>query len=70
MKLIDFLYGSWKYNPSKTKIKRPLSDSSSESEHETDKNYQFIILESIEETLITKLSPFFIQKKKYIYIYI
>ena len=33
------------------KIKRPLSESSSESEHETDKNfYQFIVLKSIAET--------------------
>ena len=44
------------------KIKRHLSESSSESEHETNENfYQFIVLESIEETLI-KLSPFLIQK--------
>ena len=36
----DFLYGLWKYNPSKDqKIKRPLSESSSESEHETNKNF-------------------------------
>ena len=40
------------------KIKRPLSESFSEREHETNENfYQFIVLESIEETLITKLSP-------------
>ena len=45
------------------KIKRPLLESSSESEHETNENfYQFIVLESIEETPITKLSPFLIQK--------
>ena len=44
------------------KIKRPLSESSSEIEHETDENYQFIVLESIEETPITKLSSFLIQK--------
>ena len=45
------------------KIKRPLSESSSESKHKTNDNfYQFIILESIEETPITKLSPFLIQK--------
>ena len=43
------------------KIKRPLSES--ESVHETDENfYQFIVLESIEETPIAKLSPFLIQK--------
>ena len=43
------------------KMKRPLTES--ESENETDENfYQFIVLESIEETLITKLSPFLIQK--------
>ena len=43
------------------KIKRPLTES--ESEHETDENsYQFIVLESIEETSITKLSPFLIKK--------
>ena len=42
-------------------MKRPLKES--ESEHETDENfYQFIVLESIEETPITKLSPFLIQK--------
>ena len=60
----EFLYGLWKYNPSKNqKIKRPLTESSSESEHETNENfYQFIVLESIEETPITKLSPFLIQK--------
>ena len=48
----------------KTKnIKRPLSESSSESEHGTNENfYQFIVLESIEETPITKLSPFLIEK--------
>ena len=41
------------------KMKRPLT----ESEHEMDeKFYQFIVLESIEETPITKLSPFLIQK--------
>ena len=46
----------------KTKnIKRPLSEP--ESEHETNENfYQFIVLESIEETPITKLFPFLIQK--------
>ena len=43
------------------KMERPLTES--ESEHETDKNfYQFIVLGSIEETPITKLSPFLIQK--------
>ena len=43
------------------KMKRPLTES--ESENETDENfYQFIVLESIEETPITKLSPFLIQK--------
>ena len=48
----------------KTKrMKRPLSESTSESEHETNENfYPFIVLESIEETPITKLSPFLIQK--------
>ena len=48
----------------KTKrIKRSLSESSSESEHETDESfYQSIVLESIEETPVTKLSPFLIQK--------
>ena len=58
----DFLYGLWKYNPSKTKkIKWLLS--ASESEHETDENfYQFIVIKSIEETPITKLSSFLIQK--------
>ena len=45
------------------KIKRPLSESSLESEHEANENfYQFIVLESIEETPITKLFPFLIQK--------
>ena len=45
------------------KIKRPLSESSSESGHETNENfYQFIVLELIEETPITKLSPILIQK--------
>ena len=45
------------------KIKRPLSESFSESEHKTNENfYQFIVLESIEETPITRLSPFLIQK--------
>ena len=35
----------------------------SESEHKTNENfYQFIVLESIEETPITKLYPFLIQK--------
>ena len=44
------------------KIKRPLSES--ESEHEINENfYQFIVLESIEETPITKLSSFLIQKQ-------
>ena len=58
----DFLYGLWKYNPSKNqKIKRPLSES--ESEHEMNENFhQFIVLESRKETSITKLSPFLIQK--------
>ena len=43
------------------KMKRPLKES--ESEHETDGNfYQFIVLESIEETPMIKLSPFLIQK--------
>ena len=43
------------------KKKRPLTES--ESDHEMDENfYQFIVLESIEETSITKLSPFLIQK--------
>ena len=43
------------------KMKRPLTES--ESENEMDENfYQFIVLESIEETPITKLSPFLIQK--------
>ena len=43
------------------KMKRPLTES--ESENEMDKNfYQFIVLESVEETPITKLSPFLIQK--------
>ena len=42
-------------------MKRTLTES--ESENEIDENfYQFIVLESIEETLITKLSPFLIQK--------
>ena len=42
-------------------MKRPLTES--ESENEMNENfYQFIVLESIEETLITKLSPFLIQK--------
>ena len=59
----DFLYSLWKYNPSKNqKIQRPLSESSSENEHGTNENYQFIVLESVEETPITKLSPFLIQK--------
>ena len=50
-------------NITQAKIKKSLLGSSSESEHETDKNfYQFIVLESIEETPITKLSPFLIQK--------
>ena len=41
------------------KMKKPLT----ESENEMDKNfYQFIVLESIEETPITTLSPFLIQK--------
>ena len=46
----------------KTKrMKRPLTES--ESKHETDENfYQFIVLESIEETPIAKLSLFLIQK--------
>ena len=46
--------------PAKTeKMKRPLTES--ESENEMDENfYQFIVLESIEETPITKLSPFLI----------
>ena len=43
------------------KMKRPLTES--ESENEMDENfYQFIVLESIEETPITELSPFLIQK--------
>ena len=43
------------------KMKRPLTES--ESENEMDENfYQFIVLESIEETPITKLSPFLIKK--------
>ena len=43
------------------KMKRPLTES--ESENEMDENfYQFIVLESIKETPITKLSPFLIQK--------
>ena len=43
------------------KMERPLTES--ESENEMDENfYQFIVLESIEETPITKLSPFLIQK--------
>ena len=43
------------------KMKRPLTES--ENENKTDENfYQFIVLESIEETPITKLSPFLIQK--------
>ena len=42
------------------KIKSPLTES--ESKHGTDENFsQFIVLESIEETPITKLSPFLIQ---------
>ena len=45
------------------KIKGPFSESSSESEPKTNENfYQFIVLESIEETPITKLYPFLIQK--------
>ena len=44
------------------KIKRPFSEFSSKSEHKTYENfYQFIVLESIEETPITKL--FLILKK-------
>ena len=47
------------------KIKKNLSESSLESEHKTGKNfYQFILLDSIEETPITKLSPFMIKKTK------
>ena len=43
------------------KMKRPLTES--ESENQTDENfYIFIVLESIKETTITKLSPFLIQK--------
>ena len=43
------------------KMNRPLTES--ESENETDENfYQFIVLESIEETSITNLSTFLIQK--------
>ena len=43
------------------KWKDPLTES--ESENEIDENfYQFIVLESIKETPITKLSPFSIQK--------
>ena len=43
------------------KMKGPLTES--ESEHKTDENfYQFIVLESIKETPITKLSSFLIQK--------
>ena len=47
---------------SKTKkMKKTLTES--ERKHETDENfYQFIVLESIEETPISKLSPFLIQK--------
>ena len=42
-----------------TQMKRPLT----ESENEMNENfYQFIVLESIEETPITKLSPFLIRK--------
>ena len=42
-------------------MKRPLTES--DSEHETDENfYPFIVLESIEESPITKLSPFLIKK--------
>ena len=41
------------------KMKRPLT----ELENEMNENfYQFIVLELIEETPITKLSPFLIQK--------
>ena len=44
------------------KMKRPLTES--ESNHETDENfYQFIVLDSIEETPITKLFPFLILKQ-------
>ena len=44
------------------KMKIPITES--ESENEMDENfYQFIVLESIEETPITKLSPFLIKKK-------
>ena len=43
-------------------MKRPLTES--KSEHELDeKFYQFIVLESIQETPITNLSPFLIQKQ-------
>ena len=43
------------------KMKRPLTES--ESKNEMNENfYQFIVLELIEETPITKLSPFLIQK--------
>ena len=53
-----FLYGLWKYNPSKNqKNKKTLLESPSESEDETHENfYQFIVLESIEETPITKFT--------------
>ena len=62
----DFLYGLWKYNPSKNQnIKKNLLESSSESEHKINESfYQFIVLESIEKIPITKLSPFLIIKKK------
>ena len=44
------------------KIKKTLSES--ENEHETNESfYQFIVLKSKEETPITKLSPFLIQKQ-------
>ena len=63
MKLGLFFMTNENITQAKTKkIKRPLSESSSESEHETNENYQFIGLESIKETPITKLSPFLIQK--------
>ena len=50
-------------NTKTKKMKRPLSESSSESEHKTNENfYWFIVFESKEGIPITKLSSFLIQK--------
>ena len=58
------MYTKQNQNPSgkKTKLKRPHTESDSDNDSDQTLFPKFIMLESMEDTPITKLSPFIIEK--------